>query len=108
MALIYYASIDAVIKLILIGSIAILWRLDQINQSPCSAIKKIQFIGNEWILQMSNDKKQNYEQAAIIISNNFFQLIEFTYFRKKKLIVLFCDQLPNDQLRLLHLKIGII
>ncbi|HHT0591892.1 TPA: hypothetical protein ACTXXA_002912 [Legionella anisa] len=104
--LIFYSSIALFIKLILLGFIFILLKVDWANQSPCSSIKKIRFIGNAWVLEIHQDEKQTYTQAVILIHNPFFQLIEFTNSNQKKRIVLFLDQITNYQLRLLHLKIS--
>lgn len=81
-----------------------LTKIDWAIQRPCTSIKKIQFIGNEWILEPYSGNKKTYIQAIILIYNPFFMLIEFKNKRQKKCIVLFNDQLTNNQLRLLHLK----
>ncbi|MCE0723664.1 hypothetical protein [Legionella resiliens] len=104
--LILYSSISLFIKPILLGFIFLLLKIDWTNQSPCPSIKKIQFIGNAWILEISQDKKETYTQAVILIHNPLFQLIEFASPSQKKHIVLFLDQITSYQLRLLHLKIS--
>lgn len=104
--LILYSSIYLSIKLILLGLIFILLNFDWVNQCPCSSIKKIQFIGNKWIVEMRDGKEESYTQAIILIHNPLFQLIEFVNPRQKKQIVLFLDQITNHQLRQLHLKIS--
>ncbi|PWY55317.1 hypothetical protein DGG96_12680 [Legionella qingyii] len=104
--LILFSSIYLLIKLILLGLIFVLLYIDWVNQSPWSSIKKIQFIGNKWILEMQKGNKESYTQAVVLIHNPFFQLIEFVNSKQKKRIVLFLDQITNHQLRLLHLKIS--
>jgi hypothetical protein len=81
-----------------------LWKLDWRNQSPCSTLKTIQFIDKEWVLETHKGKKQHYVQAEILISPILFQLLEFSNQKQKKRIVLFCDQISEEQVRLLHLK----
>ncbi|KTC77754.1 Uncharacterised protein [Legionella bozemanae] len=104
--LIFYSSIALFIKLILLGFVFILLKIDWTNQSPCSSVKKIQFMNNAWVLEAAQDNKVTYNQAVILIHNPLFQLIEFTNPSQKKRIVLFLDQITNYQLRLLHLKIS--
>ncbi len=104
--LIFYSSIALFIKLILLGFVFILLKIDWTNQSPCSSVKKIQFMNNAWVLEADPDNKVTYNQAVILIHNPLFQLIEFTNPSQKKRIVLFLDQITNYQLRLLHLKIS--
>ena len=55
---------------------------------------------------MRQGNKESYTQAAVLIHNPLFQLIEFANLRQKKRIVLFLDQITNHQLRILHLKIS--
>ncbi|WP_412756053.1 hypothetical protein [Legionella bozemanae] len=104
--LIFYSSIALFIKLILLGFVFILLKIDWTNQSPCSSVKKIQFMNNAWVLEADQDNKVTYNQAVILIHNPLFQLIEFTNPSQKKRVVLFLDQITNYQLRLLHLKIS--
>lgn len=104
-ALIVYSSLCLVIKLCVIGFILFLWRKDSITQSPCSTLKKIQFIGNKWVLETQGGKQQHYAKAAILMDTLLFQLIEFSNQRQKKHIVLFYDQLSLHQVRLVRFKI---
>lgn len=102
--LIIYSSIVLFIKPILL--FFILLKINWSNQNPGSSIKKIQYIGDEWVLETLPDRKEYYTQASILIHNPLFQLIEFTNANHKKRIVLFLDQVTSHQLRLLHLKIS--
>ncbi len=81
-----------------------LLKSDWTHQSPCHTIQKIQFLGKEWILQLHYGRQEQYAQVSILIDNILFQLIQFTNANQKKLIVLFYDQVPKNQLRLLYLK----
>ncbi|WP_237762178.1 hypothetical protein [Legionella santicrucis] len=67
-------------------------------------IKKIQFIDNQWVLEFHDGKRENYLQAIILINNFLFSLIQLTSMRRKKLIILFHDQLTAKQLRFLYFK----
>lgn len=69
-------------------------------------LKKIQFIGDKWFLEIGENTNESYTHAAILIHNPIFQLIEFKNKGSKKHIVIFSDQLTKAQLRLLHLKIN--
>jgi hypothetical protein len=104
--LIIYSSIFLFIKLLLIVFTGIFLRSDWRNQNPCSEMKKIQFIANEWILERHNGEKKTFTQANILISNILFHLIQFKNPKHTKLIVLFHDQTTNHQLRLLYLKMS--
>lgn len=99
-----YSSIYLVLKLILILLIFILLRFDFVHQSPCSAIQEIQYCKKEWVLVTDNGSAQCYDEAHILIHNILFQLIKLSRSNKNKLLVLFNDQIPTTQLRLLHLK----
>ncbi|EHL30136.1 hypothetical protein LDG_7882 [Legionella drancourtii LLAP12] len=84
----------------------VLLQADWINKSPDNGIKEIQFIHNEWILFLNNGKNQRYSGAQVLVHNILFQLIQFTHLKQKRHIVLFHDQIPKSQWRLLHLKIA--
>jgi len=102
--LILYSSIELFIKPILL--FFFLLKINWSNQNSCSSIKKIQYIGDEWVLETHQNRKESYTQAGVLIHNPLFQLIEFTNANQKKRIVLFWDQITSHQLRLLHLKIS--
>lgn len=78
--------------------------MDSTNQNPCIEIKKIQFIANEWILEIGSGMKLHFSNSTILISNSLFQIIQFAHPKRRKLIVLFHDQLSPTDLRLIHLK----
>lgn len=102
--LLIYSSLYLVVKGILIFLILIQLRFDFIYQSPCSAIQEIRCSKKEWVLVMNNDMTIHYDEARILIHNPLFQLIELSFLKRKKLVLLFNDQLTITQLRLLHLK----
>ncbi|CAM2756811.1 Uncharacterised protein [Legionella steigerwaltii] len=103
-ALIFYSSVYLFIKAILLGFIVVLLKKDWSKQNPCSSIRKIHFTGNGWVLEPTLGNKKTYVQATILIHNPFFLLIEFKSYSQKKHLVLFLDQITNNQLRLLFLK----
>lgn len=103
-ALIFYSSIYSVIKLTLALIILIRFYLDFTHQSPCPTIHEIREGKQKWILLMNNGNSIDYDEASILIHNTLFQLIELSCLKKKKLLILFNDQIPVRQLRLLHLK----
>lgn len=104
--LVIYSAVYLLVKLILIFFIIMSLKFDWINKSPDNGIQAIQFIGNEWILSLNNGKDQRYNEVQILIHNILFQLLQFTHSKKKRFIILFHDQVPKSQLRILHLKIA--
>jgi len=103
-ALICYSSIYLVIKLTFTFIILIKLYFDFTHQSPCPTILEIREGKQKWILLMNNGSSFDYDEASILIHNTLFQLIELSCLKKKKLLILFNDQIPIRQLRLLHLK----
>lgn len=104
--LVMYSSLYLLIKFILIGVLAVLLKSDWLNKTPGDGVDEIKFIGNAWVLTLNNGKKQKYSTAQVLINNTLFQLIQFTEPNQKRSIVLFHDQVPNNQLRQLHLKMA--
>ncbi len=102
--LILQSSFYFSIKLILIIAILIQLSFDYRRKSPCSEIKEIQFFQDKQIGIMTKTGQQSYTEVLILIHNMLFQLIVFSNFNKRKIIILFNDQIPIAQLRLLHLK----
>lgn len=104
--LVMCSSFYLLIKFILIGLISYLLKNDWLNKQSEHAIEKIQFIANTWVLVSRNGKKHRYAKAQVLLNNTLFQLIEFTESQHKRVVVLFHDQVPSEQSRLLHLKIA--
>ncbi|MFT4057942.1 MAG: hypothetical protein QM652_00175 [Legionella sp.] len=103
--LVIFSSLFWIIKLVLVGIIAVLLRVDWTDRRPNNGIKEIQFINGKWLLYLNNGKKLLYKEVQVLIHNPLFQLIQFSHEQHKRLIVLFHDQIPKEQWRLLHLKI---
>lgn len=70
-----------------------------------NGIKEIQFRTNKWILILNNNESQDYQEAQVLLHNVLFQLIQFTHLKQKKYVVLFIDQISENQFRQLHLKL---
>jgi hypothetical protein len=104
--LIVYSSLYLLIKLVLIGFVALLIKADWRKKRPHNGIVEIQYIAHKWVLLLNNGMKQEYIEAQILIHNMLFQVIQFSHVKQKKLMVLFYDQIPQNKLRLLNLKIG--
>ncbi|HEM0318198.1 TPA: lpg1578 family Dot/Icm T4SS effector, partial [Legionella pneumophila] len=45
----------------------------------------------------------HYDKLKILIHNTLFQVIQLSSDKKNQMLILFNDQIPTDQLRLLHL-----
>lgn len=103
-ALIIHSSIYLVIQLILILLIFNQFRIDWAHPSACSTIQEIKYCKSEWVLIMENGTSQHFDIARILIHNMLFQVIQLTHPKRNKLLILFNDQIPKTQLRLLHLK----
>jgi hypothetical protein len=80
------------------------FRFDWIHQSACKEIHEVQCGKNGWCLVLDNGAVQHYDKIHIIFNNMLFQVIELSSSNRKKLFILFNDQIPKNQLRLLHLK----
>ena len=106
--LIIQSSLYLVFKLVLILLILNQLRFDWIHQSACKEIVEIKCGKNEWILVLDDGSTIQYATVHIIIHNILFQVIEFTPSKRKKWLILFNDQIPKTQLRLLHLKTAIM
>lgn len=104
--LVLCSSLYLLIKLVVISLIAFALKYDWLNKHSEHVIEKIELITNAWVLVMRNGKKQRYDKAQVLINNTLFQLIEFTDSQSKRLVVLFHDQISENQSRLLHLKIA--
>jgi len=102
--LIIKSSLYILIKLILIIAITVQMRTQLKLQNPCSSIKELNFGNNKWTIIDQKNRCQSFDSAQILIHNHLFQLVKLTNQNKRKLLILFNDQLPTQQLRFLHLK----
>lgn len=74
-------------------------------QNPCSAVELI-YRNNQWVLLSKNGQSEPCDEIKIVIQNTLFQLIYCSIFKKNRVLILFNDQIPGNQLRLLHLLIA--
>lgn len=103
--LIFYSAVHLVVKLILLGFIVAVLRLDWLHKKPRNGVKEIQFRANKWILVLNNNESQDYLEAQILLHNVLFHLIQFTHLKQKRHVILFIDQISEHQFRQLHLKL---
>ena len=77
------------------------------NKSPCKEIQELRLSQSQCILITKDGQLIYFDKVIILVHNTLFQLIKLTSPANKKLFVLFNDQIPMEQLRLLHVKAGI-
>ncbi|HAT8179175.1 TPA: hypothetical protein JA361_06790 [Legionella pneumophila] len=103
-ALVLYSSLPVLIESALIFLIIIQFKNDVTNQSVCHRIKEIKYMQNHtWSLEMIDGTAYHYDKLKILIHNMLFQVIQLSSDKKNQLLILFNDQIPSYQLRLLHL-----
>lgn len=101
--LLFYSSLPLVVQAVLILFLGRqLWH-EYFHQNPCSGIAELIYQNKQWTLIYGNGQRVPCDEIKIVIQNNLFQLIQCSSPQKNKLIILFNDQIPDDQLRLLHL-----
>lgn len=71
---------------------------------PYPELHSICYANNQWKLVLGNEEQQDFLHCNILLHNFLFQLIRFSNPKKNKIIILFNDQIPKQQLRYLHLK----
>lgn len=74
------------------------------HKKPHSGLSTIKYNQNQWVLVMTNGSEQRYEALHILIHNPLFQLTKYVTPQKNKFLILFNDQVTQDELRLIHLK----
>lgn len=82
-----------------------LW-VEYLHQNPCSSVAELIYRNNQWVLVSENGQNEACDEIKIVIQNTLFQLIYCSIFKKNKILILFNDQIPGHQLRLLHLLIA--
>ncbi|KTD50986.1 Uncharacterised protein [Legionella quateirensis] len=102
-ALISYSSVFILIKLVLITALTVCMRLEFKNQNPCFFIDEMSYRNKQWFVTMRNGSTQDCDNLRIIVHNTVFHLLQLCTPDKKKLLVLFNDQLSDHQVRQLHL-----
>ncbi|AMP89774.1 TPA: hypothetical protein F7Z80_02000 [Legionella pneumophila] len=103
-ALILYSSLPVLIEGALTFLIIIQFKNDVTNQSVCQRIKEIKYLQNHtWLLETIDGTVHHYDELRILVHNMLFQVIRLSSDKKNQLLILFNDQIPSYQLRLLHL-----
>lgn len=102
--LILYSSLPVLIEGVLIFLIVIQFKNDVTYQSVCQKVKEIKCLQNHtWSLETIDGTTHHYDELKILIHNMLFQVIQLSSDKKNQMLILFNDQIPTDQLRLLHL-----
>jgi hypothetical protein len=103
-ALLIDSSVILPLKGIIVLFLAIHFKKEWHRGSACSEIKEIQIMSRGNIKLFTEQTHEDYQSGHILIHNPLFflmKLVDVTQ-TKKKLIVLFNDQITEEQLRLLH------
>ncbi|KTD35548.1 hypothetical protein Lmor_0995 [Legionella moravica] len=101
-ALIVYSSLFSLIKLALIAVLSVYMIPEFINKNPSNFIIEMIYRNKEWYITTKNGITEDCDELRIIIHNTLFQLIQISILDKRKLFILFNDQISEHQLRQLH------
>ena len=71
-------------------------------------VKAVQLSSDKCILELDNGSLLSVEKIKILIHNEIFQLLHYNTATKNKKFLIFNDQLSFEELRLLHIKIGMM
>lgn len=102
-ALIWNSSLPLIFKLLFTFLITIQFRSDRTHQSPCPGIVEIHIRTGCWSLVTKHGTRR-YESVTLLIHNFLFQLIKLSNSERSQYLILFNDQISNEQLRLVYLK----
>lgn len=92
-----------ILKLFVVMVLIIQFKLEWKKGSCCSDISELHISRTSPIIITTQLSSYYFSTGIILIHNPLFQLIRVSDQEKRKIIILFNDQVPNDQLRLLHL-----
>lgn len=98
-----YCSMNILFKLPLCFLIMFQMIHDFREMSPCSNIYKIHWRNKQWALINRNGSIRLYPELKILIHNMIFQVIQLSDYKKNKIVIIFNDQIPISQLKILHL-----
>ena len=110
--LILYYSLYEFVKILLFIFLSLRLISDCIHQQPTPEILELHCYNGIWLLLTADSNELRYKKMNILIYNSFFQCIQFShlekpdekfFFKKNQFIILFNDQIPESQLRHLHL-----
>jgi hypothetical protein len=91
------------IKISLLGYLGFKFIYIYLNPFPYSDLIQFAFIKDEWILSYSVKPQLNYQKHRIVLDCGLFFLLEFSNETKRKIMVIFFDQLSPDDYRALCL-----
>lgn len=77
---------------------------DYNQKNPCFKVQEFRLQNSIWQLEFKNGQVIDYDEMDILIHNVLFQLIQLTHTKKNTHLILFNDQIPKEQLRILHLQ----
>lgn len=110
--LILNSSLYGFVKVLLFIFLSFRLVSDYIHQQPSPEILELRLYKGKWLLLTVDSQELCYETMNILIYNSFFQCIQFShpektdkkvFFKQNQFFILFNDQLPETQLRHLHL-----
>lgn len=81
--------------MLVLAYICCFWR------SNPSSIKELNYHNQQWTLIDILGNKKTYDQANLLFNNELFFLIRFVGEEKTKLLVIFNDQLLDNDLRMI-------
>lgn len=91
--------IKSVFLLYLLVSFSFIYR----KPLPYKDLYQLFFLKDEWRLISQSGQVLNYQKHRIILNFGLFFLLELKHETKRKVLVIFSDQLSEDHYRLLHL-----
>lgn len=100
--LIAHTSFYLVIKLSLVLIILVQLRIDYIQKKPHLPYAGIHYTKNKWLLLMNSGESLHYDQLKVLIHTPLFQVFKLVAAERSQLFILFNDQIPSEQLRILH------
>lgn len=71
---------------------------------PHPGLYEMKHQGGKWVISLKDGKENLFDTLIVLIHNPLFQLLQVSQINKNKLLILFNDQLSEQQLRLVHLK----
>lgn len=73
------------------------------TRTPCPDINELRIKPNSWLLVLSNQLSEEYQNCNILINNPLFHLLKFQNETQSKLLLFFNDQISNTELRYMHI-----
>ena len=73
------------------------------NPIPNPHYSMLSYKSQKWFLHDIDDQPIPFERARVVINTGLFFLLELSISSKRKFIVIFSDQIANDDCRLLNI-----